>query len=71
MEKYKNFRGDSGVSSYQIGFDYIQVMFINGGVYTYSHLKAAKAHIDQMKILAEKGVGLNSYINKYVKNLYD
>jgi hypothetical protein len=71
MEKYRNSGGDSGVSSYEIGFDNIKVRFSTGKTYSYSHRKAGKGHVDQMKILAQKGSGLNTYINKYVKNLYD
>lgn len=68
---YRNSGGDSGVSSYEIGIDYIKVRFSTGKIYTYSHRKAGKRHVDQMKIVAQKGNGLNTYINKYVKDLYD
>jgi len=72
MEGYKNLGGDSGVSSYEIGSDYIRVNF-NGGykTYTYSYRRAGKNHVEQMKILALNGYGLNGYINSYVKYLYD
>ena len=72
MERYRNSRGDSGISSYEIGNDYIIVKF-SGTVrtYHYSYRKADQRHVETMKELARSGGGLNSYINRYVKNLYD
>ncbi len=72
MERYKNINGDSGVYAYEIGTDFIQVQFSGtGDVYTYSYRKAGPEHVERMKLLARKGSGLNSYINKHVKYLYD
>lgn len=72
MERYGNAGGDSGVYAYEIGSDYITVMFSGTSrTYTYSYRKAGSSHVEQMKILARNGSGLNSYINKYVKHLYD
>lgn len=72
MERYRNAGGDSGVYAYEIGPDYITVMFSGTSrTYTYSYTKAGSSHVEQMKILARNGSGLNSYINKYVKHLYD
>jgi hypothetical protein len=71
MERYQNFGGDSGVSAYEIGSDYIRVRFSTGAVYSYSYRKAGGAHVERMKALARNGSGLNSYINRYAKFLYD
>lgn len=72
MESYRNLGGDSGVSAYEIGENYIKVKFHgNYKIYTYSYRKAGRNHVEQMKILARRGSGLNSYINMYVKYLYD
>jgi hypothetical protein len=72
MEKYSNKGGDSGVSAYEIGHDYIKVKFSRTfRTYTYSYRKAGSVHVENMKRLAQSGNGLNSYINKYVKELYD
>lgn len=72
MERYRNAGGDSGVSAYEIGSDYIIVKF-SGTVrtYRYSYRKAGQNHVENLKRLAQSGSGLNSYINKHVKNLYD
>lgn len=72
MQRYRNLNGDSGVSAFEIGNNYIQVQFSGKArKYTYSYSKAGEYHVEQMKMLALRGRGLNSYINKYVKNLYD
>ncbi len=72
METYGNAGGDSGISAYEIGSDYVSVRFSNTGkVYTYSYSRAGKSHVDYMKILAKSGSGLNSYIMRNVKNLFD
>lgn len=72
MERYRNTGRDSGVSAYEIGADYIKVKFSGTSrTYTYSYRKAGSSHVETMKGLARSGSGLNSYINRYVKNLYD
>ena len=72
METYGNAGGSSGISAYEIGADYVSVQFSNTGkVYTYSYGKAGKSHVDQMKKLARSGSGLNSYIMRNVKSLFD
>lgn len=72
MERYRNSGGDSGVSAYEIGSDYILVKFSGTArKYRYSYRKAGQNHVENLKRLAESGSGLNSYINIHVKNLYD
>jgi hypothetical protein len=72
MEIYRNSGGDSGVSSFEIGSDYITVKFSGSfRSYRYSYRKAGHNHVETMKRLARSGSGLNSYINRYVKNLFD
>lgn len=72
MERYRNSGGASGVSAYEIGSDYIKVKFSETTrTYTYSYRKAGTGHVEQMKALALRGSGLNSYINRYVKHSYD
>lgn len=71
MERYANRSGQSGVSAYEIGVDYIRVRFSSGDTYKYSYRKAGQSNVENMKRLAKKGSGLNSYINTYVKFKYD
>ena len=71
MERYRNLNRDSGVFSFEIGVDYIKVVFTTGAEYTYSYTKAGRAHVEDMKRLAKQGAGLNAYINKNVRKLSD
>lgn len=72
MERYRNSSGGSGVSAYEISSDYILVKFSGTArTYRYSYRKAGQNHVEHMKQLAQSGSGLNSYINRFVKNLFD
>lgn len=72
MIPYKNNNGNSNVEAYEIGDTYITVKFYKTNrLYTYSYRNAGAFHVDRMKLLAEKGDGLNSYIIHNVRNLYD
>ncbi|MBR3308922.1 MAG: hypothetical protein IKG00_03335 [Lachnospiraceae bacterium] len=72
MPRYLNLDGDSGIESYEIGEDYITVYFIRSHKgYTYSYKSAGQAHVEAMKQLANCGKGLNEYINKNTRNLYE
>lgn len=70
MKSYRNKSGKSGVLSYDTGPDWISIQF-SGGIYKYSYNRAGKYHVEKMKILAQNGNGLATYINKYVKGLFD
>ena len=70
METYKNLGGDSGVSSFEIGSDYIEVEFHDGAIYLYTYESAGEYNIEEMKKIANSGEGLNSFINKYVRKKY-
>ena len=71
MKKYGDDSGNSGISAYEIGPDWIRIKFKSGNVYKYSYRSAGKDDVEQMKGLAQKGRGLTTYINKYVKELYE
>lgn len=70
MPRYKNTSGDSGICSYEIGVDFIDVQFTDGFTYRYSYSSAGENNVEEMKLLAEAGKGLNSFINQYVKQDY-
>lgn len=63
MKPYRDINGDSGVSAYEYGDDWISVQFKHGGTYTYRSSKIGAAHIAAMRRLADSGDGLNAYIN--------
>ena len=72
MTRYLNLGGDSGVEAYEIGYDYITVYFAKAARgYTYSYRSAGHANVETMKQLARNGHGLNSFINRYVRYLYE
>ena len=72
MIRYKNFSGKSNVYAYEYGIDYIKVQFsnANSSVYVYTYQSAGRDNVEQMKILAVRGNGLNSFIQQYVRYLY-
>lgn len=69
--KYCNLRGNSGIREYTVDSDYIVVVFSTGAQYRYSYASAGKEHVENMKKLAEKGTGLNSYIMRNVRLKYE
>lgn len=70
MQRYSNLSGQSGIKSYTVGSNYIDVYFSDGAAYRYTYASAGSTAIEQMKQLAASGRGLNSYINRYVKYDY-
>ncbi len=69
---YKNSNGNSNVESYEIGNEYIDVWFKGSKkVYRYSYKSAGKDNVEEMINLAKSGSGLNSFINRAVKYLYE
>jgi hypothetical protein len=67
---YKNKGGNSNVCTYTFGLDFIKVQFNDGSVYLYNYSSTSMTCVEQMKKLALKGIGLNSYIGKTVKKNY-
>lgn len=70
MTQYKNLSGDSAVFAYQISDDAVMVQFKDGSVYLYTKNMPGNEYVDQMKALAENGMGLNGYISKVVKKRF-
>lgn len=73
MKSYSNRSGKSGVEAYEIGENYIQVVFKDSTVrnYLYTYNSTGKENIEKMKQLAESGLGLNSFISRFIKNRYE
>jgi hypothetical protein len=57
MQKYKDWDHDSNILAYEIGDDFIQVLFRNGSfrLYTYTYTSAGSIAIEEMKRLACQG----------------
>lgn len=72
MERYLDLDGDSGIHAYEIGDTYIRVQFDRTfKIYTYSYRSEGAARVEDMKQLARNGDGLNSYIMRYTKKMYE
>ena len=72
MQMYKNLGGDSNIRCYEIGDDYIDVIFYGTAkMYRYSYASAGRQKVEQMKRLAQQGEGLNSYIMNYARFSYE
>lgn len=70
MERYRDIDGDSGVTGYEIGPDFIRVEFRHAKVYLYTYASTGSRDVDNMKNLAMAGDGLGTYINRNVKDRY-
>lgn len=70
MEIYRDIDGNSGVSAYEVGNDFIIVQFTKGGKYLYNYSITGSNHVQHMISLARTGNGLNGYINRYAKHSY-
>lgn len=71
MKTYANINGNSGVTAYKPGRQSIIVQFSNNTVYKYTYKSAGKAVVEKMKVLAEDGRGLSTYISLEVKDNYE
>lgn len=72
MRPYLNIDGDSNVEAYETGANYIDVEFKGTTkVYRYSYQSAGRENVEQMKILAQRGTGLNSFIMRNVRTKYE
>jgi hypothetical protein len=64
VKAYKNLSGQSGVTHYILGKDYIAIKFKGKAqVYVYTENNCGKKHIAHMKKLATSGKGLSTYIS--------
>ncbi len=76
MQTYANLSGQSNVAQYENNSDNIVVKFKTKNkdrcdTYKYTHRSAGTSHVEEMKGLATAGRGLNSYITKYVRKVYE
>ncbi len=71
MERYLNLSGDSGVTEYELGADFIRVRFRGGATYRYGAVHPGQYHVDRMKAYAVAGRGLGTYISQHVRDQYE
>ncbi len=70
MLPYINRRGNSGVTAYEPGPDFIDVQFDKGRCYRYTYQVPGREHVEVMKQLAAEGQHLATYINQHIRNRY-
>ncbi|HMN78909.1 MAG TPA: hypothetical protein PKA20_03150 [Burkholderiaceae bacterium] len=70
MEPYQDIDGDSGIAAFELGPGSIIVRFHHGGTYLYDASAPGARHVDEMRRLAAAGSGLNTYINRFVRDNY-
>lgn len=70
MTRYLNYGGSTDIAAYETGYDYIKVQLRNGELYTFDYGKPGQYHVEQMKFLAKRGVGLDRYIQEKVRSQY-
>lgn len=69
MKRYGSAR-DSGVAAYDSGPGWIVIRFHHGGTYRYDDRHPGAGHVLEMQRLADAGDGLNTYINRFVREDY-
>lgn len=70
FQPYKSAHGDSGVTRYAIGPDYIIVEFKSSDGYRYDYQSPGRRKVETMKKLARTGDGLTTFINQQVRDDY-
>ena len=70
MKPYRNRSGKSGVAAYESGEGFIRVRFVHDGTYEYTDTRPGRLHVSNMQTLAEAGIGLSTYISRFVRERY-
>lgn len=70
FKKYQDLSGGAGIIAFKISGKSITLRFRDGGEYEYDYTIPGKKHVEQMKILAEKGKGLTTYVNQNIRDNY-
>ena len=70
LKPYRNRSGRSGVSAYAIGEGFILVHFVRDGTYEYTDARPGRMHVRNMQTLAQAGIGLSTYISRFVRGNY-
>ena len=70
MRPYLTTTHDSGIAAWDAGPGWIAIRFHRGGTYLYDDRRPGPGHVLEMQRLAEAGEGLNTYINRHVREAY-
>ena len=64
MKTYRDGDNNSNIMGYEYGESWIRVYFRDNSEYEYTGGSCTQYTINQMKLLADQGDGLNSFISK-------
>jgi hypothetical protein len=70
MKRYRNLDGNSGVTAYECGDGFIRIRFVNGDTYEYTDEATGAEHVANMQKLAQAGLGLSTYVSRFVHDDY-
>lgn len=70
MKRYRNLDGHSGVAAYESGDGFIRIRFVNGEIYEYTAEVTGRVHVANMQKLAQAGLGLATYVSRFVHDAY-
>ena len=70
MKTYKNLSGKSEVAAYELEKDGVRVSFTNQSLFRYSNQSAGRENVSKMKVLAQAGKGLGTFITSTVKDKF-
>ena len=70
MKRYQNLSGKSQVTMYELAKDVVTIRYANQEVYRYSNQSAGRENISKMKVLAQAGKGLETFVNANVKEKF-
>ena len=70
MEAYKNLSGESGIRAFKLNRDNCIIYFEDGSAYVYDENNPGIKNLAAIKILASKGRGLHTFIERFVKENY-
>lgn len=69
-QAYAGLAGDTGIRSYALVPGGILLTFTDGRRYRYDATRPGARDVRNMVRLARKGIGLTTYINRYVRERY-
>lgn len=70
MLRYRNLDGHSGVVAYASGEGWIRIRFVGGQTYEYTDAATGPEHVRNMRMLAQAGEGLATYVSRFVREAY-
>lgn len=70
MQPYRNLSGTSGVVAFSLGDQHIDIEFQDGHRYRYTYAIPGRQEVEAMKVLAQTGRGLATFINRHVRERF-